>query len=130
MLALVNVERANRSIPQLQWDENLHQIAREHSQAMAARGSMFHSSVSAPYSENCYWSGSTIYNTSARDIVTSWMESDKHRTWLLCPNLKRIGVGLVKSDKGLWASWTFWRSETASSDWWYSDGGTPPSWWY
>jgi hypothetical protein len=130
VLQLVNVERANRNIPELQWDEQLHQIAREHSQAMADIGSMFHSSVSAPYAENCYWSGGTTYNTSARDIVTSWMGSDKHRTWLLCPNLKHIGVGLVKSDKGLWASWTFWRSETAYSDWWYSDGGTPPSWWY
>lgn len=129
-LELVNVERANRGIPPLQWDESLHEIAREHSQAMADRGSMFHSSVSAPYAENCWWSGGSIHNASAHDIVTSWMGSDKHRTWLLCPNLKHAAAGIVESDEGLWASWTFWRNETTHSDWWYSNGGTPPPWWH
>jgi hypothetical protein len=60
------------------------------------------------------------------------MNSDFHRTWLLCPNLKHIAVGIVISDTGMYASWTFWVSETNYyTDWWYSNGtNKPPSWWY
>ena len=127
VLTLVNSERSSRKIASLTWDSELHGIASEHSQEMAARGELFHSSIDKPYAENC-WGGSGYWDAST--IVDSWMGSDKHRTWLLCPNLKRIGIGITISDKGMYASWTFWRSETNYSDWWYFNGTSPPDWWY
>jgi len=131
VVTLANLERSSRKIAPLIWDDELGRIAREHSQEMAKRGELFHSSMYEPYAENC-WGGSpgSFYYFGASDIVNTWMESPKHRTWLLCPHLKHIGVGVAVSDGAMYASWTFWRSETSYSDWWYDDGGEPPEWWY
>jgi len=131
VVALANLERSAREIALLIWDDELGRIAREHSQEMAKRGELFHSSMDKPYAENC-WGGSpgSFHYFGASDIVNTWMESPKHRTWLLCPHLKHIGIGIAVSDGAMYASWTFWRSETSYSDWWYDDGGEPPEWWY
>jgi S1-C subfamily serine protease len=129
VLTLVNSERSARSIAPLAWDDTLHEIAREHSMEMARRGELFHSSMYEPYAENC-WGGEGSTFWGAKDIVEGWMTSPKHRTWLLCPHLRHIAVGIVISNNGMYASWTFWRSETSYSDWWYDDGGEPPDWWY
>lgn len=131
VIALVNSERSSRGTALLVSDDKLHEIAREHSKEMARRGELFHSSMHEPHAENC-WGGSpgSFYYFGAADIVNSWMESPKHRTWLLCPHLKHIGMGIAVSDGAMYASWTFWRSETSYSDWWYDDGGEPPEWWY
>lgn len=132
VLALVNSERLSRESVLLVWDEDLHEIAREHSEEMARRGELFHSSMYEPYAENCWGGGpGSLYYNTASDIVSSWMGSPPHRTWLLCPHLKHIGVGIAISNNGMYASWTFWRSETSYSDWWYSnDSDSPPDWWY
>jgi S1-C subfamily serine protease len=132
VLALVNSERSSRDTVSLIWDEDLHEIAREHSEEMARRGELFHSSMYEPYAENCWGGGpGSLYYNTASDIVSGWMGSPPHRTWLLCPHLRHIGVGIAVSDNGMYASWTFWRSETRDSDWWYSDGSSsPPDWWY
>lgn len=132
VLTLVNQERSSRGIAPLIWDDELHKIAREHSEEMARRGELFHSSMYEPYAENCWGGGpGSLYYNTANDIVSSWMGSPPHRTWLLCPHLRHIGVGIAVSDKGMYASWTFWRSETDYSDWWYSNGpNSPPDWWY
>ena len=120
VLALVNSERSSRDTAPLVWDENLHEIAREHSEEMARRGELFHSSMYESYAENCWGGGpGSLYYNTASDIVSSWMGSPPHRTWLLCPHLRHIGVGIAVSDNGMYASWTFWRSETSDSDWWY-----------
>jgi S1-C subfamily serine protease len=132
VLALVNSERLSRDTVALVWDEDLHDIAREHSEEMAVRGELFHSSMYESYAENCWGGGpGSLYYNTAGDIVGSWMGSPPHRTWLLCPHLRHIGVGIAVSDNGMYASWTFWRSETDYSDWWYSDDSdSPPNWWY
>lgn len=132
VLLLVNLERASRNTKGLTWDSELHRIAREHSEEMARRGELFHSSVDEPYAENC-WGGSpgSFYYFGADDIVTGWMTSPKHRTWLLCPHLKHVAVGIAVSDGAIYVSWTFWRRETNYSDWWYVNGsGSPPDWWH
>ncbi len=81
VLTLVNSERSSRGIAPLVWDNKLHEIAREHSEEMARRGELFHSSMYEPYAENCWGGGpgSFYYNTPS-DIVNSWMGSPKHRT--------------------------------------------------
>lgn len=132
VFALVNSERSSRSTGALNWDSELHTIAREHSQEMARRGELFHSSINETYAENCWGGGpGSFYCFTAGDIVASWLESPKHRTWLLCPRLKHVGVGIAVSDEGVYASWTFWRGEPGYSDWWYiDDSNSPPDWWY
>ena len=131
VLALVNGIRTNRKTPILVWDDELYIHSKNHTKEMAERKQLFHTNVGIPYAENC-WGGEGSTWWDANTIVDSWMNSDFHRTWLLCPNLKHIAVGVVISDTGMYASWTFWVSETNyDTDWWYSNGtNKPPSWWY
>jgi uncharacterized protein YkwD len=131
VLALVNGIRANKGTPVLVWDDELYIHSKNHTREMAERKQLFHTDVGMPYAENC-WGGEGTTWWDANTIVDSWMNSDFHRTWLLCPNLKHIAVGVVISDTGMYASWTFWVSETNYyTDWWYSNGtNKPPSWWY
>jgi uncharacterized protein YkwD len=131
VLALVNGIRTDRKTPVLVWDDNLYIHSKNHTREMAEIKQLFHTDVGMPYAENC-WGGEGSTNWDANTIVNSWMNSDFHRTWLLCPNLKHVAVGVVISNTGMYASWTFWVSETNYyTDWWYSNGiNKPPSWWY
>jgi len=126
VMEFANAERVKRNISPLTWDTKLATIAKQHSDEMATRLEMFHSSIYELYAENC-WAGAATY-FDANDIVNTWMGSPKHRTWLLCPHLSHIGVGIAISDSVMYASWTFWRSETVYDDWWYVNGEQPPSW--
>lgn len=125
----VNKIRLERGSSELIWDDNLYEYSKEHSMAMAQRGSMFHTDMDKSYAENAWQGGG--FRWQPTDIVNSWMNSQKHRTWLLCPNLKRIAVGVAYSSNSTYASWTFWRNETTKADWWYQyTPDTPPKWWY
>ncbi len=128
VMELVNAERSTRAAVALAWDEELATIARAHATEMADQGTMFHSSMYEPYAENC-WEGTLGY-FDADDIVDSWMGSERHRTWLLCPHLTRIGVGIANDGTDMYVAWTFWRREVADDDWWYVTGDLKPDWWY
>ena len=129
VVALVNVIRNERGSAPLIRDSELYTYSKQHSENMASQERLFHTSMYEPYAENA-WGGEGSTSWTASDIVESWMSSDFHRTWLLCPHLQHIAVGIAISDTGMYASWTFWRSETSYSDWWYANGTTPPDWWY
>ena len=129
VVALVNVIRNERGSAPLIRDSELYTYSKQHSEDMASQKRLFHTSMYEPYAENA-WGGEGSTSWTASDIVESWMSSDFHRTWLLCPHLQHIAVGIAISDTGMYASWTFWRSETSYSDWWYANGTTPPDWWY
>lgn len=128
---LVNDIRASRDIPALAWDDSLYIYSKAHSGEMADKKQLFHTAEGMPYAENC-WGGEGSTQWDARDIVDGWMNSSKHRTWLLCPNLKHVAVGIALSNNGMYASWTFWVNETDYyTDWWYCNGSDkPPDWWY
>lgn len=128
VVRIVNEIRLKRGMSSLEWDDRLYNLAKMHSQDMSIRGQMFHSSIDAEYAENC-WMGPGERWT-ADDIVKTWLLSKFHRTWLLCPNLKHVAVGIDTRSGDMYASWTFWRVEAKSPDWWYKDNGTPPDWLY
>jgi uncharacterized protein YkwD len=129
VVALVNAIRNERSSAPLIWDSELYTYSKQHSEDMASQKSLFHTSMYEPYAENA-WGGEGSTSWTASDIVEGWMSSDFHRTWLLCPHLQHIAVGIAISGTGMYASWTFWRSETWDADWWYANGTNPPDWWY
>lgn len=130
VVELVNFIRNERGSTPVVWDNKLYAYSQKHSEDMASQQEMFHTPMDRPYGENVWWGGGGSAYWSATDIVESWMTSPEHRTWLLCPHLKHIAVGIATSDGGMYASWTFWRSETQDADWWYCDGTDPPKWWY
>jgi len=130
VLDLVNDIRVEKGITTLSWDDTLYKYSLAHSTEMAKRRDLFHSDINMAYAENA-WGGEGSRSWGASTIVNSWMNSSKHRTWLLCPHLKHVAVGVAYSSNGMYASWTFWRNETVQSDWWYQySPDNPPSWWY
>ena len=130
VVAIVNGIRVERGSAELSWDDTLYKYSREHSIAMANQRELFHTDMNMPYAENA-WGGEGSKNWTAQTIVDSWMGSKMHRTWLLCPNLRHVAVGVAYSTNGMYASWTFWRNETSQSDWWYQyTPDNPPKWWY
>jgi uncharacterized protein YkwD len=129
VVELVNGLRADRGVSPLLWDDQLYAYSKKHSEDMAMQKSLFHSSIDEPYAENA-WGGEGSTSWTATTIVNSWMSSPMHRTWLLCPRLRHIAVGICISDTGMYASWTFWRNEPLYEDWWYQEGTDPPDWWY
>lgn len=127
---LVNTIRMARGSSPLIWDDILYGYSKSHSEDMAKQGRLFHTPVGAPYGENTWWGWSYGDDWGAKEIVNSWMISEKHRTWLLCPHLQHIAVGIAKSDHSAYVSWTFWIDETQDSDWWYQYNLPKPDWWY
>jgi len=119
VVEIVNSIREEKGIRPLVWDDQLYQYSKKHSEEMASKRKLFHSSMYESYAENC-WGGEGSTGWDANDIVNSWMSSPNHKTWLLCSNLHHVGVGIVITDTGMYASWTFWRRETSESDWRYT----------
>jgi len=130
VLETVNAIRKERGSSELQWDDKLYEYSIAHAKDMAAQKRLFHTSMYEPFAENA-WGGEGSKSWTAQTIVDSWMNSRMHRTWLLCPNLRHVAVGVAYSTNGMYAAWTFWRSETSYSDWWYQyTPDNPPEWWY
>ena len=130
VLEKVNAIRKERGSPELQWDSELYEYSLAHANDMAAQKRLFHSSMYEPFAENA-WGGEGSKSWTAQTIVDSWMNSSMHRTWLLCPSLRHVAVGVAYSNNGMYAAWTFWRGETSLSDWWYVySPDNPPEWWY
>lgn len=130
VLEKVNAIRKERDSPELQWDCALYEHSLAHAEDMAAQKRLFHTDMYEPFAENA-WGGEGSKSWSAQTIVDSWMNSSMHRTWLLCPSLRHVAVGVAYSDDGMYAAWTFWRRETSLSDWWYVyTPDDPPEWSY
>jgi len=105
---LINIERTKRHIPGVQWDPHMHELARNHSEAMARARKLFHSNRSAlEGGENCFMGSS-----SPREICKGWMSSKQgHREWLLDPRVKGAAVGISNGGHGrgyhTYVAWSF-----------------------
>ncbi|MCG2691115.1 CAP domain-containing protein [Candidatus Parcubacteria bacterium] len=126
--ALINTERRNQSLTVLDWDGRLADIARNHSQDMAAKNYFAHTSpdgcdISCKYKKVNYDFSSaaenilytwiyksrysdgvvTEYNTQAEiasSAVQWWMNSPGHRANILTPNFKNQGIGVAIANDG------------------------------
>ena len=117
---LTTVERNNHELLGLMWDEQLQQIARQHSRDMAQHNYYDHDNLvgdgpterglKAGYScrngiyvglaENIYLS--TAVSLQPRGAVESWMNSPGHRDNMLGPTYNRIGVGIAEGAGGIY----------------------------
>ena len=117
---LTTVERNNHELLGLMWDEQLQQIARQHSRDMAQHNYFDHDNpvgdgptergLKAGYScrngiyvglaENIYLS--TAVFLQPRGAVEGWMNSPGHRDNMLRPMHRRIGVGIAEGAGGIY----------------------------
>ena len=102
---LINVERENRGIPPVIWDETIQSGARIHSRNMQRDGFLYHD-TQGMFAECCYGASyaSSIYAT-AEATVDAWMSSTTgHREILLDPRYRYGAIGIARDD-GFWATY-------------------------
>jgi uncharacterized protein YkwD len=114
LLAKINSLRAGRGLARLRLNEGLAAAAVEHSRQMARRGffghrsadgSSFKARVQRHYGfsgyrywsagENLLWSSTTI---SPSAVVEKWQQSPPHRSVLLAPEWRELGISVVRVD--------------------------------
>lgn len=96
LLRLVNLERQRYGLHPLVLDRKLHLRSRQHGWWMARNYSMVHSYGVA---ENI-----AMGQTSAEDVMNSWMNSSGHRANILNPSYRKIGLCGYKASNGV----AFW----------------------
>jgi uncharacterized protein YkwD len=99
LIAAVNTVRTAHLLPQLQVDANLSRAARSHSRDMLVHDYFAHGNFAIRmsrfgvrgrvFAENLAWGSGVM---SANATVAHWLASPPHRTVLLDPTLRRIGV--------------------------------------
>jgi hypothetical protein len=107
----LNHSRQEAGLPPLQWDERLAKAAREHTARMVGANELGHvlkseASVADRIAEagvHFDRSGENVgYDTDFNDLHQSWMNSPPHRENILSPNYNMVGIGVGRTDSGLW----------------------------
>jgi uncharacterized protein YkwD len=131
MLAQVNVERAQKGLRALRWDDDAADVARAHSAEMRDKGYFAHESptksLESPFdrykaahgtsprliAENVYrvWGdGNFLTEKAVRDGHTALMKSPGHRSNIMEPEVTQLGIGIVSNQQGhLWITQVFVR---------------------
>jgi len=101
LLRAINLARAQHGVPPLRIDFRLSRAARGHSADMLRHQYFAHGSFGARvrasgtfgpvFGENLAWGPA-----SAWWVVTHWLASPEHRSMLLRPGFRRVGVGALR----------------------------------
>ena len=111
LLQQLNESRKEAGLPPLEWDERLADAARLHSKKMADSSQLGHVLPGEPAVADRIAATGIRFNRSAEnvgynsdfdDIQRAWMESPGHRENILNPNYTVVGIGVAKSDDGLY----------------------------
>ena len=111
MFNIVNSTREHHGVDPVKLNIELSKFARRHSQRMADRGYLFHSTRVAdelrPYTWSSYGEilgeGGTL-----RQVRDLWMDSPEHRSILLGRSFRKCGVGIVRKGGVVWVTVIFY----------------------
>ncbi|WP_346619372.1 CAP domain-containing protein [Blastococcus montanus] len=118
----VNDERRERGIEPVEWNDQLAEVAREWSTAMAENEQLEHQDVREVLGrdelEGFAGLGENIFTSSGPVPIgvahVGWMRSDGHRVNVLNPGWNRLGVGVhCAPDGSVWAVQEFGRTVDA-----------------
>jgi hypothetical protein len=107
-----NNERAQRSLPALQWDESLAAAARKHANRMAFYNVLEHQLSGEPDLRARLTEAGARFSMIAENIAVApnpetihagWMHSPGHRRNILDPSLAAVGIAAVRGTGGLFA---------------------------
>lgn len=109
---LLNEERVQRGLPELQTADALRTIARRHSQRMMAEGTIFHSSTFALEIEAVFpdWAsvGENVgVSPDVPSVHRAYMDSPGHRANILNENWGFMGIGMVTGDNRMFSTQNF-----------------------
>jgi uncharacterized protein YkwD len=97
--------REAAGVDQLVLSARLSRRAHEHSQEMAAQGSMFHSCLSCG-SGNARMAENVGYGSDLKSVHEALMDSHEHRENILA-NFDKVGVGVVRKGGTVWVTEVF-----------------------
>jgi len=107
----LNQSRKEHGLPAFDWDERLADAARAHTQRMVDANELGHVLKGEPQvAERLAATGIRFnrsaenvgYNSDLNDMQHAWMDSPGHRENILNPNYNVVGIGVVRSDDGIW----------------------------
>jgi Cysteine-rich secretory protein family len=113
LLGLTNEARERRDRRELGFAAALSRYAREHSEAMARRGHLFHSSEDALRAalDGYAWSlaGENVgVGSSLQSLQDAFMASALHRENILRPTYGRAAIGVVRAHGRIWVTVIFY----------------------
>ena len=113
---LVNAERRRHGLSPLQWDDQLAEAARAHTQLMVSKGDLSHQfRGEAPLSERAGRAGAhfnsvaenVAYAGDVRSLHENLMNSPHHRANILSPDSNAIGIALSQRGNELYVTEDF-----------------------
>ncbi len=116
VLRLVNAARAHHGLRPLALNRSLSQEARAHSRTMLRRNRIFDppdlERLLAPYPVDHLGAAAVGCEDTLRALQRAFLRSDAHRRILLHPQLRRVGIGVVRADgPNLCGGGSFWVTE-------------------
>ncbi len=124
IVRLVNRERQQRGLASLVMDERLVQAARKHSERMAATGEVEHQIGNEPKLTQRLGVTAIRYDASGENVAfaadaarahTALMHSPGHRANILDAQYNSIGIGVVRTQQGIYVTQDFARRLPESS---------------
>ena len=112
LFRMINHDRTEAGLPELEWNEWLGQAARKHAMEMASRGQLSHQFPGEPDMRDRIAATSLRFDASAENVALGpttaeindgWMHSPGHRANILGPKYNAIGVAVVRSGDQLYA---------------------------
>ena len=106
MYRVTNYSRLNHSVRRVYIHDRLSRLARQHSVAMAKKGSLWHiANPSSYYLKGISWStwGENVGVTGGTvwDVQRAFMNSPMHRANILNNRFRRVAVGTYRDANGL-----------------------------
>ncbi len=112
LFRMINRDRTEAGLPELEWNEWLAQAARRHAEEMARRGQLSHQFPGEPRMRDRIAATALRSNASAENVALGqttaevndeWMHSPGHRANILDSKYNAIGVAVVRSGDKLYA---------------------------
>jgi uncharacterized protein YkwD len=112
LFRMINRDRAEVALPELEWNEWLAQAARKHAAEMVRRGQLSHQFPGEPNLRDRIVATTLRFNASGENVASApttaemhddWMHSPGHRANILEPKYNAIGVAVVRSGNELYA---------------------------
>ena len=103
LLVLINAARERNGVAPLRLSERLSDDAERHTRAMIRRDRLFHTEDLASVLRPYRWrvSGEVVgCALRLHRLVRAWLSSPEHRSILLDPRLRRVGLGPIASREG------------------------------
>jgi uncharacterized protein YkwD len=116
LVKLLNVERQKLRLPALQWNANVAEAARAHTQKLASHRALSHQFAGEPELANRLGTAGARFSAAAENVALAddpeeahlaLMNSPGHRANILNPEYNAVGIAVAKVEKQLYVTEDF-----------------------